>query len=82
VFPDLSAAVFNVIVQNPVMGAEELEASVAIPMETALAGLPEVRRIRSSSQLGVSRVTVESNGRLAPKAVVRRPPGQEHCGRS
>ena len=59
VFPDLSAPVFNVIVQNPAMGVEELEASVAIPMETALAGLPEVRRIRSSSQLGVSQVTVE-----------------------
>ena len=59
VFPDLSAPVFNVIVQNPAMGAEELEASVAIPLETALAGLPEVRRIRSSSQLGVSQVTVE-----------------------
>jgi cobalt-zinc-cadmium resistance protein CzcA len=59
VFPDLSAPVFNVIVQNPAMGSEELEASVAIPMETALAGLPDVRRIRSSSQLGVSQVTVE-----------------------
>ena len=59
VFPDLSAPVFNVIVQNAAMGAEELEASVAIPLETALAGLPEVRRIRSSSQLGVSQVTVE-----------------------
>jgi cobalt-zinc-cadmium resistance protein CzcA len=59
VFPDLSAPVFNVIVQNPAMGADELEASVAIPMETALAGLPDVRRIRSSSQLGVSQVTVE-----------------------
>ena len=59
VFPDLSAPVFNVIVQNAAMGAEELEASVAIPMETALAGLPEVRRLRSSSQLGVSQITVE-----------------------
>jgi cobalt-zinc-cadmium resistance protein CzcA len=59
VFPDLSAPVFNVIVQNSAMGAEELEASVAVPMETALAGLPEVRRIRSSSQLGVSQITVE-----------------------
>jgi cobalt-zinc-cadmium resistance protein CzcA len=59
VFPDLSAPVFNVIVQNAAMGAEELEAAVAVPMETALAGLPEVRRIRSSSQLGVSQVTIE-----------------------
>jgi cobalt-zinc-cadmium resistance protein CzcA len=59
VFPDLSAPLFNVIVQNPAMGAEELETAVAIPMEVALAGLPEVRRIRSTSQLGVTQVTVE-----------------------
>jgi len=59
VFPDISAPVFNIIVQNPAMGAEELETSVAIPMEAALAGLPEVRRLRSSSQLGVSQITVE-----------------------
>lgn len=59
VFPDLSAPVFNVIVQNPSMGAEELETAIAIPMESALAGLPETRRIRSVNQLGVSQVTIE-----------------------
>ena len=59
VFPDLSAPVFNVIVQNAAMGAEELETGVAIPLEAALAGLPDVRRIRSTSQLGVAQVTVE-----------------------
>ncbi|QSQ20272.1 efflux RND transporter permease subunit [Pyxidicoccus parkwayensis] len=59
VFPDLSAPIFNVIVQNAAMGAEELETAVAIPMEVALAGLPDVRRIRSTSQLGVTQVTVE-----------------------
>src|ERR1051326_6952933 len=59
VFPDLSAPVFNVIVQNPAMGAEELETGVAIPMEAALAGLPEVRRIRSNSELGVTQITIE-----------------------
>jgi cobalt-zinc-cadmium resistance protein CzcA len=59
VFPDLSAPIFNVIVQNPAMGTEELETAVAIPMEVALAGLPDVRRIRSASQLGVSQITVE-----------------------
>src|SRR5215475_6037160 len=59
VFPDLATPVFNVIVQNPAMGAEELETGIAIPLEVALAGLPDVRRIRSSSQLGVVQVTVE-----------------------
>ena len=48
VFPDLSAPVFNVITQNPAMGAEELETAIAIPLEVALAGLPDVRRVRSN----------------------------------
>ena len=59
VFPDLSAPVFNVITQNAAMGAEELETAIAIPMEVALAGLPDVRRVRSNSQLGVAQVTIE-----------------------
>jgi heavy metal efflux system protein len=63
VFPDLSAPVFNVIVQNPAMGAEELETGIAVPLEVALAGLPDVRRIRSVSQLGVAQVTVEFEAR-------------------
>jgi cobalt-zinc-cadmium resistance protein CzcA len=59
VFPDLSAPVFNVITQNAAMGAEELETAIAIPLEVALAGLPDVRRVRSTSQLGVAQVTIE-----------------------
>jgi heavy metal efflux system protein len=59
VFPDLAAPVFNIIVQNSAMGPEELETSVAIPMEASLAGLPDVKRIRSNSQLGVTQVTIE-----------------------
>jgi len=59
VFPDLSAPIFNVIVQNAAMGAEELETNIAIPVETALAGLPGARRIRSTNQLGVSQISVE-----------------------
>lgn len=59
VFPDLSAPVFNVITQNATMSAEELETAIAIPVETALSGLPDVRRVRSTSQLGVAQVTIE-----------------------
>ena len=59
VFPDLSAPVFNVIVQNSAMGSEELETRITIPMETALSGLPNVRRVRSQSTLGVAQVTIE-----------------------
>src|SRR4051812_42699485 len=59
VFPDLATPVFSVFVQNPAMGAEELETGVAVPLEIALAGLPEVRRIRSTAQAGVAQVRVE-----------------------
>lgn len=59
VFPDLSAPVFNVITQNAAMGAEELETAIAVPLEVALAGLPDVRRVRSNSQLGVAQVSIE-----------------------
>ncbi len=59
VFPDLSAPVFSVIVQNAAMGPEELEMSVAIPLEVVLAGVPDVRRVRSSCQSGVAQVRVE-----------------------
>ncbi len=59
VFPDLATPVFSVFVQNPAMGTEELETGVAIPLEVAMAGLPEVRRVRSSSQAGVAQVRVE-----------------------
>ncbi|MEW5848198.1 MAG: efflux RND transporter permease subunit [Myxococcota bacterium] len=59
VFPDLSAPIFNVIAQNSAMAPEELEASIVIPLEVALSGLPQVRRLRSQAQLGVAVVTVE-----------------------
>ena len=59
VFPDLSSPVFNVITQNPAMGPEELETAVVIPLEVALAGLPDVRRVRSTALLGVAQVAIE-----------------------
>lgn len=59
VLPDLSAPVFNVIVQNAAMSAEELETAISIPLEAAVAGLPQVRRVRAVNQLGVCQVTAE-----------------------
>jgi cobalt-zinc-cadmium resistance protein CzcA len=71
------------------MGAEELETGVAIPMEAAMTGLPDVRRIRSTSQLGVTQVTVEFEAKVphqsarqlvaerVSQAVGQLPPGTE-----
>jgi len=64
VFPDLTVPVFNVITQNASMAPEELELSVTLPVESALNGLPSVRRIRSTTQLGVSQVTVEFDSEM------------------
>lgn len=62
VFPDLSAPVFNVIVQNSAMAPEELEVGVSLPIETAMSGLPGVQRVRSRIEPGVVQVTI----RFAP----------------
>lgn len=59
VFPDLTTPTFNVIVQSPAMGSEEIERRVAIPIERAMAGLPGLRRVRSTCQAGVVQTTVE-----------------------
>jgi len=59
VFPNLTTPTFNVIVQSPAMGPEEIERRVAIPLERAMAGLPGLRRLRSTCQAGVVQTTVE-----------------------
>ena len=46
------------------MAPEELELSVTLPVESALNGLPSVRRIRSTTQLGVSQVTIEFDSEM------------------
>ncbi len=59
VFPDLSTPVFNLIIQEPSMAPEELETQIAIPLETALNGLPGVRKVRTLCAVGIAQVTVE-----------------------
>ena len=74
VFPDLSAPVFNVIVQNPAMGAEELETRIAIPFETALAGLAgrAARPLDLAARRDPGHGRVRARRRLLPLAPVRR----------
>lgn len=59
VFPNLTTPTFNIIVQSPAMGSEEIERRVAIPIERAMAGLPGLRRVRTTCQAGVVQTTVE-----------------------
>ena len=59
VYPDITIPVFTIVTENEAMAPEEIEMMITRPLESAMNGLPGVRRIRSQTTQGLSSVVVE-----------------------
>lgn len=57
-FPDVTPAQVNIYTESPGLAAEDVEQLLTFPVESAMAGLPKVREIRSVSLFGLSYVSV------------------------
>ncbi len=59
VYPDITIPVFTIVTENESMATEEIEMMITRPMESAMNGLPGVRRVRSQTTQGLSSVVVD-----------------------
>ncbi|WP_428312480.1 efflux RND transporter permease subunit [Hydrocarboniphaga sp.] len=59
VLPDLTRPTVTVQVEAPTLATEDVESLVSYPLEAALAGLPGLQRLRSTSTPGLALIQVE-----------------------
>ena len=59
VFPDLTAPTVSILVEGHGMAPEEMETLVTFPIETAVNGAANVRRVRSATAVGLAVIWIE-----------------------
>lgn len=59
VLPDLTRPTVTVQVEAPQLASEDVESQVSYPLEAALAGLPGLQRLRSTSTSGLALIQAE-----------------------
>ncbi len=59
VFPDLTAPTVTVLVEGHGMSPQEMETQVTFPIESAMNGAADVRRVRSGTAVGIAVIWVE-----------------------
>lgn len=57
-YPDVTPVQVNIYTESPGLAAEDVEQLLTFPIESAMAGLPDVEQIRSVSLYGLSYVSV------------------------
>lgn len=57
-FPDVTPVQVNIYTESPGLAAEDVEQLLSFPIESGMAGLPQVQEIRSVSLFGLSYVSV------------------------
>ncbi|NOX84278.1 MAG: efflux RND transporter permease subunit, partial [Alphaproteobacteria bacterium] len=57
-FPDVTPVQVNIYTESPGLAAEDVEQLLTFPVESSMAGLPDVQEIRSVSLFGLSYVAV------------------------
>ena len=59
--PNLNFPTLSVVVEDPGLTAEELERQVTIPVESAMAGITNISKVRSATVANLALITVQLN---------------------